>query len=196
MLSERMGGRDSLRSVCGLPVSTYFSGVKLRWLLDNVPEVKKGVEEGYALVGTVDSWIIWNLTGGAQGGAQPEHSYHLYGLPFYATEHTACYSPHTTHHYTSTPPHATTLQYTTTPPNHAPLTLQTTHHSLTTHRANRTPHTTHQTPHTARHTPHITTRLNTPLPPSPLSLRCLAHAPQAQGLKSDFPFCLLSVSTN
>lgn len=180
MLSERMGGRDSLRSVCGLPVSTYFSGVKLRWLLDNVPEVKRGVEEGYALVGTVDSWIIWNLTGGAQGGAQPEHSYHLYGLPFYATEHTACHSPHTTHHYTSTPAHATTLQNTTAPPH-----LQTTHHSLS------KPHTTHSPhiAHTARHTPltkhltpHATHRTSQPastllfLPlPSPSAVSPMHH---------------------
>ncbi|KAL1503368.1 hypothetical protein AB1Y20_011420 [Prymnesium parvum] len=69
MLAAELGGVDSLRASCGLPVSTYFSGVKLRWLLDNVPAVKQGFEEGTALFGTVDSWIIWNLTGGAHGAS-------------------------------------------------------------------------------------------------------------------------------
>ena len=61
-----MGGVDGLRGVCGLPLSTYFTGVKLRWLIDNVPDVREGLENGTALVGTVDSWLIWKLTGGAQ----------------------------------------------------------------------------------------------------------------------------------
>ncbi|XP_037019162.2 glycerol kinase-like [Artibeus jamaicensis] len=52
----------------GLPISTYFSAVKVRWLLDNVKNVQKAVEEGRALFGTVDSWLIWNLTGGINGG--------------------------------------------------------------------------------------------------------------------------------
>lgn len=43
----------------GLPLSTYFSAVKLRWLLDNVEEIRQAVEEGRAMFGTVDSWIIW-----------------------------------------------------------------------------------------------------------------------------------------
>ena len=61
-----VGGVDGLRGVCGLPLSTYFTGVKLRWLIDNVPDVREGLENGTALVGTVDSWLIWKLTGGAQ----------------------------------------------------------------------------------------------------------------------------------
>ena len=61
-----VGGVDGLRGVCGLPLSTYFTGVKLRWLIDNVPDVREGLEKGTALVGTVDSWLIWKLTGGAQ----------------------------------------------------------------------------------------------------------------------------------
>ena len=69
MLEAALGGKDALRASCGLPISTYFSGVKLRWLIDNVPEVKAGFEKGTALFGTVDSWLLWNLTGGAQGGA-------------------------------------------------------------------------------------------------------------------------------
>lgn len=56
---------DHLCDQCGLPLSTYFSGVKLRWLLDNVPAVKAAVRSGDAMFGTVDSWLVWKLTGGA-----------------------------------------------------------------------------------------------------------------------------------
>ncbi|CAL8378164.1 unnamed protein product, partial [Gadus morhua 'NCC'] len=52
----------------GLPISTYFSAVKLRWLLDNVEEVRRAVEEDRAMFGTVDSWIIWCLSGNTDGG--------------------------------------------------------------------------------------------------------------------------------
>jgi glycerol kinase len=62
---EKDLGQDGLRDMCGLPLSTYFTGVKLRWLMDNVPEVKAKLESGDAMVGTVDSWLIWKLTGGA-----------------------------------------------------------------------------------------------------------------------------------
>ncbi|CAG11212.1 unnamed protein product, partial [Tetraodon nigroviridis] len=58
----------SLQSKTGLPISTYFSAVKLRWLLDNVAEVRQAVLSGRAVFGTVDSWIIWCLTGGSSGG--------------------------------------------------------------------------------------------------------------------------------
>jgi len=68
-LADELGGQDALRATCGLPLSTYFSGVKLRWLLEAVPAVKEGFESGTALVGTVDSWLAWNLTGGAGGRA-------------------------------------------------------------------------------------------------------------------------------
>ncbi|XP_045676344.1 glycerol kinase-like [Phyllostomus hastatus] len=57
-----------VKSKTGLPVSTYFSAVKVRWLLDNVKKVQKAVEEDRALFGTIDSWLIWNLTGGTKGG--------------------------------------------------------------------------------------------------------------------------------
>lgn len=49
----------SLQHKTGLPISTYFSAVKLRWLLDNVAEVRQAVLSGRAMFGTVDSWIIW-----------------------------------------------------------------------------------------------------------------------------------------
>ncbi|XP_025777620.1 glycerol kinase 2 [Puma concolor] len=57
-----------VKSKTGLPLSTYFSAVKLRWILDNVRNVQKAVEEGRALFGTIDSWLIWSLTGGVYGG--------------------------------------------------------------------------------------------------------------------------------
>lgn len=60
--------RNHFRELCGLPLSTYFSGVKLRWLKDNIPEVAKALQNGTCLFGTVDTWLLWNLTGGVQGG--------------------------------------------------------------------------------------------------------------------------------
>ena len=66
--TEAEGGQDRFRDVCGLPLSTYFSGMKLRWLLDNVPAVSEGAAAGTALFGTIESWLIWNLSGGVEGG--------------------------------------------------------------------------------------------------------------------------------
>ncbi|HSR16110.1 MAG TPA: glycerol kinase GlpK, partial [Gemmatimonadales bacterium] len=56
-------GPDRFRPVTGLPLATYFSGPKLRWLLDEVPGLRARAEAGEVRVGTVDSWLIWNLTG-------------------------------------------------------------------------------------------------------------------------------------
>uniref|UniRef100_A0A8C7BEN0 glycerol kinase n=1 Tax=Neovison vison TaxID=452646 RepID=A0A8C7BEN0_NEOVI len=68
-LSKRIPGNNNfVKSKTGLPLSTYFSAVKLRWLLDNVRKVQRAVEEDRALFGTIDSWLIWSLTGGANGG--------------------------------------------------------------------------------------------------------------------------------
>ncbi|XP_021118266.1 glycerol kinase isoform X9 [Heterocephalus glaber] len=68
-LSKRIPGNNNfVKSKTGLPLSTYFSAVKLRWLLDNVRKVQKAVEENRALFGTIDSWLIWSLTGGVNGG--------------------------------------------------------------------------------------------------------------------------------
>ena len=68
-LSKKIPGNNNfVKSKTGLPLSTYFSAVKLRWILDNVRKAQKAVEEGRALFGTVDSWLIWSLTGGADGG--------------------------------------------------------------------------------------------------------------------------------
>lgn len=60
--------KSALQKQCGLPISTYFSAVKLRWLLDNVTAVREEAHAGRCLFGTVDSWLIYNLTGGAHGG--------------------------------------------------------------------------------------------------------------------------------
>ncbi|XP_078224062.1 glycerol kinase 2 [Callithrix jacchus] len=68
-LSKKIPGNNNfVKSKTGLPLSTYFSAVKLRWLLDNVRNVQRAVEEGRALFGTIDSWLIWSLTGGVNGG--------------------------------------------------------------------------------------------------------------------------------
>jgi glycerol kinase len=59
----RDGGPDRFRARTGLPLASYFSGLKLRWLLDHVPEARAKAESGDALFGTIDSWLLWNLTG-------------------------------------------------------------------------------------------------------------------------------------
>ena len=57
------GGQDRFRAATGLPIATYFSGPKLRWLLDNTPDARRRAERGELLCGTIDTWLIWNLTG-------------------------------------------------------------------------------------------------------------------------------------
>jgi len=61
-------GQDRFREITGLPISTYFSGPKIRWILDHAPEARSAAEKGGALFGTIESWIIWWLTGGPNGG--------------------------------------------------------------------------------------------------------------------------------
>ncbi len=60
--------RAFIRQKTGLTIAPYFSGSKINWLLNNCPEVKAAVAQGRALVGTIDSWLAWNLTGGHNGG--------------------------------------------------------------------------------------------------------------------------------
>jgi glycerol kinase len=60
--------RDRLVACTGLPPATYFSAPKLKWVLDNVDGVRAAAARGEAVFGTVDSWVIWNLTGGPDGG--------------------------------------------------------------------------------------------------------------------------------
>ncbi|XP_076782048.1 glycerol kinase 2 [Arvicanthis niloticus] len=69
ILSKKIPGNSNfVKSKTGLPLSTYFSAVKLRWMLDNLRHIQKAVDEGRALFGTIDSWLIWCMTGGVNGG--------------------------------------------------------------------------------------------------------------------------------
>jgi glycerol kinase len=63
------GGQDRFRAKVGLPLATYFSGPKVKWILDNVDGVRAAAEKGDALFGNIDTWEIWWLTGGPKGGA-------------------------------------------------------------------------------------------------------------------------------
>jgi glycerol kinase len=62
------GGQDRFRAKTGLPLATYFSGPKVRWLLDNVSGARERAEAGELAFGNIDAWLIWNLTGGPDGG--------------------------------------------------------------------------------------------------------------------------------
>ncbi|MDF2973700.1 MAG: glycerol kinase, partial [Microvirga sp.] len=64
----RDDGYDRLREKTGLPLASYFSGLKLRWLLDNVPGAREKAQAGDVLFGNIDTWLVWNLTGGVDGG--------------------------------------------------------------------------------------------------------------------------------
>ena len=61
-------GVDRLRGAVGLPLSTYFSGPKIRWLLDNVDGAQEKADNGQLAFGNMDTWVLWNLTGGTNGG--------------------------------------------------------------------------------------------------------------------------------
>jgi glycerol kinase len=62
------GGQDRFRPKVGLPLATYFSGPKIKWILDNVEGARAKAEKGEILFGNIDTWVIWNLTGGPKGG--------------------------------------------------------------------------------------------------------------------------------
>lgn len=70
MVSEfsRRGGIDRFRAKTGLPLSTYFSALKIRWILENVRDARKQAEDGELLFGTVDTYLLWRLSGGMNGG--------------------------------------------------------------------------------------------------------------------------------
>jgi len=65
---SREGGQDRFRQKTGLPLATYFSGLKIRWILDNVADVRKLAEAGEVLFGTMDTFLTWKLTGGGNCG--------------------------------------------------------------------------------------------------------------------------------
>ena len=62
------GGRDRFEDICGLPLTTYFSGPRVAWMLDSAPGLRARAEAGDLLFGTMETWLIWNLTGGPDGG--------------------------------------------------------------------------------------------------------------------------------
>jgi glycerol kinase len=63
------GGQDRFRPKVGLPLATYFSGPKVKWILDNVEGVREAAERGDAVFGNIDTWEIWWMTGGPDGGS-------------------------------------------------------------------------------------------------------------------------------
>ncbi|MDO5092856.1 MAG: glycerol kinase GlpK [Propionibacteriaceae bacterium] len=67
---EELGGGDSnkYKDIVGLPLATYFSGPKVKWILDNVEGARERAEAGDLLMGNMDTWVLWNLTGGVKGG--------------------------------------------------------------------------------------------------------------------------------
>src|SRR5687767_9211654 len=62
------GGQDRFREKVGLPLATYFSGTKVKWLLENVEGARAKADAGDLMFGNIDTWVIWNLTGGTDGG--------------------------------------------------------------------------------------------------------------------------------
>jgi len=65
---SQTGGQDRFKHQTGLPLATYFSGPKARWLLDNVDGLQERADAGDLAFGNIDTWLIWNLTGGTDGG--------------------------------------------------------------------------------------------------------------------------------
>ncbi len=65
---SKSGGQDRLRAKTGLPLATYFSGLKIRWMLENIPGVRALAESGDVIFGNIDTFLLWNLTGGTKGG--------------------------------------------------------------------------------------------------------------------------------
>ncbi|BEH00892.1 glycerol kinase GlpK [Brooklawnia propionicigenes] len=61
-------GPDRFKEICGLPLATYFAGPKIKWILDNVEGAREKADAGKLAFGTMDSWVLWNLTGGQHGG--------------------------------------------------------------------------------------------------------------------------------
>ncbi|WP_410607675.1 glycerol kinase GlpK [Amycolatopsis sp. lyj-109] len=62
------GGQERYRDKVGLPLATYFSGPKIKWILDNVEGAREKAEAGDLIFGNMDTWVLWNMTGGADGG--------------------------------------------------------------------------------------------------------------------------------
>ncbi len=71
---QRDGHADLVRSRTGLVIDAYFSGTKVKWILDRYPEVRAKAQDGQALFGTIDSWLVWNLTGGSAHVTDPTNA--------------------------------------------------------------------------------------------------------------------------
>jgi glycerol kinase len=67
-------GEQRFREVTGLPLATYFSGPKVRWILDNVPGARQQADAGDLILGTIDTWLLWNLTGGEVHATDPTNA--------------------------------------------------------------------------------------------------------------------------
>ncbi len=67
-------GEERFRNTTGLPLATYFSGPKVRWILDNVPGARSAAEAGDLLMGTIDTWLLWNLTNGQVHATDPTNA--------------------------------------------------------------------------------------------------------------------------
>jgi glycerol kinase len=67
-LGKRGGGQERYRDKTGLPLATYFSGPKVRWILQNVDGTRNKAEAGELMFGNMDTWVLWNMTGGTSGG--------------------------------------------------------------------------------------------------------------------------------
>jgi len=61
LIAKAPGGKDAFRDKCGLPIAQYFSALKIRWLMDNFPDIAQKLTSGEAMVGTVDSWLVWKV---------------------------------------------------------------------------------------------------------------------------------------
>ncbi len=68
-LGELGGGAERYKDRVGLPLATYFAGPKVKWILDNVDGAREKADSGDLVMGTIDTWVLWNLTGGTDGGA-------------------------------------------------------------------------------------------------------------------------------
>ncbi|ADG77638.1 Carbohydrate kinase, FGGY-like protein OS=Tsukamurella paurometabola (strain ATCC 8368 / DSM/ CCUG 35730 / CIP 100753 / JCM 10117 / KCTC 9821 / NBRC 16120/ NCIMB 702349 / NCTC 13040) OX=521096 GN=Tpau_1005 PE=3 SV=1 [Tsukamurella paurometabola] len=69
--------RDRFKPSCGLPLASYFSGPKIAWILDTVPGARERAERGELCAGTIDSWLVWNLTTDDAGSAEPGRPMHI-----------------------------------------------------------------------------------------------------------------------
>ena len=68
IFQRRQLSEERVRTLSGLPISTYFSAIKFKWILENEPEATSALREDRLLIGTTDSFLMWTLTGGRDGG--------------------------------------------------------------------------------------------------------------------------------